>query len=72
MNRMGIPWTALMDMQPQRSYHIAWFVYGCIEREHVLNVSAYAEWWMRAIGISTTQFDGTTRHRSPSRVGPLP
>lgn len=52
MNLMSIPWTALMDMQPQRSHQIAWFVYGWIEREHVLNVTACAAWWMRAIGLS--------------------
>lgn len=52
MNLMRIPWTTLMDMQPQRSHQIAWFVYGWIEREHVLNVTACAAWWMRAVGLS--------------------
>lgn len=55
MSLMGNPWTALMDMQPQRSHQIAWFVYGWIEREHVLNVNACAAWWMRAIGLSEAQ-----------------
>lgn len=55
MKLMELPRTALMDLQPQRSYQIAWFVYGCIEREYVLNVSACADWWMRAIGISAAQ-----------------
>jgi hypothetical protein len=34
MSLMPMPWTALLDMQPQRSHQIAWFVYGWIEREH--------------------------------------
>ena len=96
MNLIGIAWTALMDMQPQRSHRIAWFVYGWVEREHILNVTACADWWMRAIGLSATPTKAprqgigktvpqvatlmlardsdraeTTRHRSPSRVGPL-
>lgn len=96
MNLVGFQWTALMDMQPQRSHRIAWFVYGWLEREHILNVTTCADWWMRAMGLSaapiktplhgigkavppvTTQVlarDGdraeSSRHRSPSRVGPL-
>ena len=55
MSLMGVPWTALLDMQPQRSYQIAWVVYGWVEREHVLNVTACADWWMRAVGISAAQ-----------------
>jgi hypothetical protein len=55
MNLMGISWTTVMDMQPLRSHQIAWFVYGWVEREHILNVTACANWWMRAIGISAAQ-----------------
>ena len=55
MSLMPMPWTALLDMQPQRSHQIAWFVYGWVEREHVLNVTACADWWMRALGLSTAQ-----------------
>lgn len=58
MNLRGVPWTALLDMLPQRSHQIAWFVYGWIEREHVLNVTACADWWMRAAGISVAQLEG--------------
>ena len=61
MNLMGMPWTALMDMQPQRSYQVAWFVYGWIEREHVLNVTACADWWMRAAGISAAQLSAPSQ-----------
>lgn len=55
MNLMALSWAALMDMQPQRSHQIAWFVYGWIEREHVLNVTACADWWTRAVGLSAAQ-----------------
>jgi len=55
MNLSGMPWTALTDMQSQRSYQIAWFIYGWIEREHFLNVTACADWWMRAVGLSAAQ-----------------
>jgi len=55
MSPMQWPWTALLDRQPQRSHQIAWFVYGWVEREHVLNVTACAEWWMQALGLSAAQ-----------------
>lgn len=55
MNLMRTPWAALMDMQPQRSHQIAWFVYGWIEREHILNMTAFVDWWMRAAGLSAAQ-----------------
>lgn len=55
MSLMRTPWAALMDMQLQRSHQIAWFVYGWIEREHVLNMTACADWWMRAAGLSAAQ-----------------
>ncbi len=55
MNLMGMPWTALTDMQSQRTYQIAWLIYGWIEREHFLNVTACADWWMRAVGLSAAQ-----------------
>jgi hypothetical protein len=55
MKLTGMTRTALTGMQPQRSYQIAWFVYGWIEREHFLNVIACADWWMRAVGLSVAQ-----------------
>ena len=55
MSLMPMPWTALLDMQPQRIHQIAWFVYGWVECEHLLNVTACADWWMRALGLSTAQ-----------------
>jgi hypothetical protein len=52
MSFPGMPWTGLLYIQPQRTRQFAWFVYGWIEREHVLNVTTCADWWARAIGIS--------------------
>lgn len=69
MNLMQMPWAALMDMQPQRSHRIAWFLYGWIEREHVLNVTACAHWWMRAVGLSAAQ--PKTHPQSARPVEPL-
>ena len=55
MRLMQMPWTALLDMQPQRSHQIAWFVYGWVEREQLLNVTACAQWWIQALGLSAAQ-----------------
>lgn len=55
MNLIVFPWAALMAMKPLRSSQVALFVYGWIEREHVLNASAYADWWMRAIGLAAAR-----------------
>lgn len=73
MKLTGMARTALTGMQPQRSYQIAWFVYGWIEREHFLNVIACADWWMRAVGLSVAQprplrrVSGTLIRRSSHR-----
>lgn len=61
MNLMRTPWAALMDMQPQRCQQIACFIYGWVEREHVLNMAACAVWWMRAVGLSGCQLDSSTK-----------
>ena len=55
MNLLGTPWTVPLCLRPQTSHKIAWFVYGWIEREHVLNVTACADWWTRALGLSAAQ-----------------
>jgi len=64
MNLMGMPCTALTDMQSQRTYQIAWLIYGWIEREHFLNVTACADWWMQAVGLSAAQLKA-----SPQGIG---
>jgi hypothetical protein len=61
MNMAGVPWIALESLQPHRCLQTAWLLYGWIEREHVLNMNACAEWWMRAMGISAGQFKASRR-----------
>lgn len=41
-------WIDLTGVQTQRCHHLAWFLYGWIEREHVLNLNACAAWWIEA------------------------
>lgn len=48
MNMLGMPWIDPTDLQPQKCYQLAWFIYGWIEREHVLNMEACANWWIQA------------------------
>ena len=70
MNLMALSWAALMDMQPQRSHQIAWFVYGWIEREHVLNVDASG--WViggSAQGPFAAHWEHCSAGRAP-RFGP--
>jgi hypothetical protein len=67
MNMVGMPWIALASLQPHRCPQFAWFLYGCIEREHVLNVTAFADWWMQEILPGTGRFrsstaDGVNQH----------
>lgn len=47
MNTPITPWIDLMLHQAQRCHHLAWFLLGCLEREHVLNVDAFVAWWAR-------------------------
>jgi hypothetical protein len=64
MNPMRLPWITLVDLQPQTLYHTAWFLYGWIEREQLLNVSACAQTWMRAIGMSAAQCSAMAQPRT--------
>lgn len=59
MNAPAIPWVQLMLQQTRRCHHLAWFLYGCVEREHRLNVDAYVIWWARA--FETLQRPGRRR-----------
>jgi hypothetical protein len=47
MNMPRMPWTDLAPLTTRRCYHLAWFLYGWIEREHVLNLNACAAWWLQ-------------------------
>lgn len=69
MTMLGIHWATLASLQPHRCHRVAWFLYGWIEREHVLNVNSCANWWMRAMGSSASRLgapsDGS-RTQSPA------
>ena len=48
--RLAFSEVPIIDLAPlttQRCYHFAWFMYGWIEREHVLNLNACAAWWLQ-------------------------
>lgn len=40
MNTPLTPWFELAVQQAQRWHRLAWFLYGCLEREHLLNMQA--------------------------------
>jgi len=61
MIMVGVPWIPSAFLQPHRCHQLAWFLYGWIEREQVLNVTACTDWWMRAIGTSEAQFKASRR-----------
>ena len=42
------PWIGLHALQPQRCHQAAWFLYGCVERELVIQLRANTNWWMQA------------------------
>lgn len=43
MSISGIPWIGLAALQPQQCHQLAWFLYGWVEREHVLNMNAFLQ-----------------------------
>ena len=55
-----IPWCTLMLDQTQKCHNLAWFLYGCAQREHVLNMDAWVTWWARAFTVAPS---------SPRRMG---
>ena len=46
MNMPLTPWINLTLHQAQRCHHLAWFLYGWLEREQLLNLEAFVEWWV--------------------------
>jgi hypothetical protein len=54
----------LMLRQTQRCQHLAWFLYGCVEREHRLNLDACVTWWVQAFVPAATLRVG--REHGPS------
>ena len=53
MNTPVKPWIDLTLRQSQRCHHLAWFLYGWLEREQMLNVQAFVAWWVREVAYST-------------------
>ena len=48
MNTPLTPWINLTLHQAQRCHHLAWLLYGWLEREQVLNQEAFVAWWWAA------------------------
>jgi hypothetical protein len=46
MNTPLTPWINPTLQQAQRCRHLAWFLYGWLERELLLNMEAFVEWWV--------------------------
>ena len=62
-----IPWTDVVLAQARPYYRAAWFVFGCIEREHRLNLDALSAYWLRA---SMTWLNPLCVHSSGVRENP--
>lgn len=43
-----IPWTDVVLAQVLPHQRVGWFIVGCIEREHQLNLEALSTYWLRA------------------------
>ena len=68
-HRMAMPitfWIDLTRLHAERCHHLGWFLYGCLEREHALNLDACAAWWGRGIAAPGNRLP------SPSEAGPTP
>jgi hypothetical protein len=55
-----IPWTDVVFDQVQAHQRVAWFIVGCIEREHRLNLEALSRYWL---GASTNWLIPLSLHR---------
>lgn len=62
MNLTNMPWFGLTASQPERCHQLAWFLYGCIAREHALNMKACMDWWLQTVSASPGGF------KSPAAV----
>lgn len=56
MNATDMLWFGLTASRPDRCHQLTWFLYGCIEREHALNMKACMDWWLRVITVSPGGF----------------
>lgn len=51
MNTPMTPWIDLTLEQARRWQHLVWFLYGWVEREHLLNLDALAAGWLRGAAV---------------------
>ena len=65
MTLPGLPWIELTLREAQRCHHLAWFLYGCVEREHRLNLDACMAWWIQAFMAPSASI----RRASARRLG---
>jgi len=77
MNTPFTPWINLTLHQAQRCHHLAWFLYGWFEREQLLNLEAFVDWWVgeaaSAPGRSRScRRDGLAPSWRRARLGPVP
>lgn len=67
MNMPITTWIELALYQAQRCHHLAWFVFGCLEHEHVLNVDAFVAWWARGLASPRTRLPlSAAERRTPT------
>jgi hypothetical protein len=66
MSMLYAPWMELAILQAQRFDHLAWFLYGCLEREHILNLAAFEQWFQ-----PMRHGEGRTSTGCASHVGDL-
>lgn len=71
------PWIDLTLHHAQRCHHLGWFVYGCLEREQVLNLQALVSWWLRGGAIAPRPVgsscrEGLDQPRRRAQPGPAP
>lgn len=45
MNLPVVSWFDLAAMQLRRGAELAWFLYGCAQREQQINADAWFGWW---------------------------
>ena len=68
MNLPVMPWCNLLLQQSQKCHNLAWFLYGCAEREHLLNMDAWVTWWTQAFTLAPSRAPSYEGRRS-SRIG---
>ena len=61
MNAPCMPTRDDPELQASRFHHLAWFLWGWAEREHLLNLAAWANWWTGALTPGAAR---TERHRA--------